>query len=76
MIVEFSGLWFAKKTFGPIWNLVQVKLFADPIVDDYPEDYAFEDTDEDDDVTQEEDTTTDEAPREGEGEAPVEEQSP
>lgn len=73
VIVEFSGLWFAKKTFGPIWNLVQVKLFADPIVDDYPEDYAFEDTDEDDDVTQEEDTATDEPV---EGEAPVEEQSP
>ena len=47
VIVEFSGLWFAKKTFGPIWNLVQVKLFAPPIVDDYPDAYAFEDTEDD-----------------------------
>jgi hypothetical protein len=46
VIVEFSGLWFAKKTFGPIWNLVQVKLFAAPIIDDYPDAYAFEDTED------------------------------
>lgn len=77
VIVEFSGLWFAKKTFGPIWNLVQVKLFADPIVDDYPEGYAFEDTDDDDDdvvVTQEEDTV--EEPPVDEGDTPVENESP
>lgn len=68
VIVEFSGLWFAKKTFGPIWNLVQVKLFAAPIIDDYPDAYAFEDTedeeeeapaqeDQDDDVLEEAEPT-------------------
>src|SRR6056300_1681270 len=30
VIVEFVGLWFAKKAFGPSWNLVQVKLAPEP----------------------------------------------
>jgi hypothetical protein len=25
VILEFSGLWFAKKAFGPSWNIVQVR---------------------------------------------------
>ena len=25
VLVEFSGLWFAKKAFGPSWNIVQLK---------------------------------------------------
>lgn len=69
VIVEFSGLWFAKKTFGPIWNLVQVKLFAAPIIDDYPDAYAFEDTEE-----EEED---EEAPaQEDQGDDAIEEAEP
>ena len=26
VLVEFSGLWFAKKAFGPSWNIVQLKI--------------------------------------------------
>ena len=46
VIVEFSGLWFAKKAFGPSWNIVQVKMHPPPeekFDETYPEDYMFED---------------------------------
>ena len=49
IIVEFSGLWFAKKAFGPAWNIVQVRLAKpdDPdqetFDETYPDDYMFED---------------------------------
>tara|TARA_B100000405_G_scaffold298829_1_gene256306 strand:- start:1091 stop:1624 length:534 start_codon:yes stop_codon:yes gene_type:complete len=50
VILEFAGLWFAKKTFGPTWNLVQVKIHPDPepepILDVYPDGYAFVDDDD------------------------------
>jgi len=46
IILEFAGLWFAKKAFGPAWNIVQVRVFDDPVIDTYPEDYAFADDDE------------------------------
>ena len=26
VLVEFSGLWFAKKAFGPSWNIIQLKI--------------------------------------------------
>jgi len=42
VILEFAGLWFAKKAFGPTWNVVQVRVHDDPIIDVYPEDYAFD----------------------------------
>lgn len=29
-LLEFAGIWFAKKTFGPIWNIVQVKIIPEP----------------------------------------------
>lgn len=32
---EYAGLWFAKKAFGPTWNLVQVKL--NPVPEPEPE---------------------------------------
>jgi len=44
VILEFAGLWFAKKTFGPSWNTVQVRVHEDPVTDTYPEEYAFVDT--------------------------------
>lgn len=55
VIVEFGGLWFAKKAFGPVWNVVQVKVHPTPEpepepTDDiissepYPDAYMFEDT--------------------------------
>ena len=45
-LVEFAGLWFAKKAFGPTWNIVQVRVHDDPILDTYPEEYAFVDEDD------------------------------
>lgn len=45
VIAEFGGLWFAKKTFGPVWNLVQAKIHSKP-PPEYPEDPAFEDEEE------------------------------
>lgn len=46
IILEFAGLWFAKKTFGPTWNVFQVRVFDEPVLEVYPEDYAFNDEDE------------------------------
>ena len=48
VIVEFAGLWFAKKAFGGHWNVVQVRVHDDPVKDEpvsdvYPEEYAFVD---------------------------------
>lgn len=45
VILEFAGIWFAKKTFGALWNVVQVRLHPDPepVLDSYPEEYAFVD---------------------------------
>ena len=46
VIVEFYGLWFAKKNFGPICKLVQVRLHPprdDEDEDVYPENYMFDD---------------------------------
>ena len=53
-LLEFAGLWFAKKAFGPLWNVVQVKLHPVPDPDpepepepepesEYPDEYAIED---------------------------------
>ena len=30
IMIEYAGLWFAKKAFGPQWNLVQVKMLPEP----------------------------------------------
>jgi hypothetical protein len=45
VIVEFAGLWFAKKAFGPSWNVVQVRKHqvAEKFDESYPEEYMFED---------------------------------
>jgi len=45
VILEFAGLWFAKKAFGPAWNIFQVKVFDEPNLEVYPDDYAFNDED-------------------------------
>lgn len=45
VILEFAGLWFAKKAFGPTWNIFQVKVFDEPNLEVYPEEYAFNDED-------------------------------
>jgi len=46
VILEFAGIWFAKKSFGSSWNVVQVRIHPDPAppaLDVYPENYAFVD---------------------------------
>lgn len=46
VILEFAGLWFAKKSFGSSWNVVQVRVHPDPILDTYPDGFAFVDDDQ------------------------------
>ena len=48
VILEFAGLWFAKKAFGPVWNVVQVKMITPPPQPEetYPEEFAFQDEDD------------------------------
>ena len=45
VMVELSGLWFAKKTFGPIWRIAQIRLKAPPRKK-YPDEYLFADEDD------------------------------
>ena len=42
-VLELSGLWFLKKSFGPIWRIVQVRVRAQPKVPEIPKDYLFSD---------------------------------
>ena len=37
IMLEYAGLWFAKKAFGPQWNLVQVKMNPEPTPEPEPE---------------------------------------
>ena len=53
IFVEFSGLWFAKKAFGPSWNIVQVKIHEEEKneveetqeIEAYPDGCMFENPD-------------------------------
>ena len=53
VILEFSGMWFAKKAFGPTFNLVQLKLHQEPVKSEYPEEYAFVEEEEEEDPEEE-----------------------
>ena len=53
VLVEFSGLWFAKKAFGPTWNIVQLKIHEEKIPEaeaetekeeTYPDQYMIQDS--------------------------------
>ena len=59
VLLEFAGIWFAKKTFGPIWNIIQVKLVPpqqepepeepeEPTEPEYPEECVISDEISDD----------------------------
>ena len=37
IMLEYAGLWFAKKAFGPQWNLVQVRMLPEPKPEPEPE---------------------------------------
>jgi hypothetical protein len=43
VVLELSGLWFLKKSFGPIWRVLQVRVRAPPKVPEFPKDYLFSD---------------------------------
>jgi len=45
IILEYAGMWFVKTAFGPSYNVVQVKLHPEPIKSEYPEEYAFIESD-------------------------------
>ena len=49
VILEFSGIWFMKKTFGPVWRIAQVRLLAPP-KKLYPDEYLFQDDEADPDA--------------------------
>ena len=53
VMIEFSGLWFMKKTFGPIWRMAQMRLKAPP-KKIYPDEYLFADSDDEHSNTPEE----------------------
>lgn len=44
IVVELSGIWFLKKTFGPVWRLVQARLQKEP---SFPHKYMFVDEESD-----------------------------
>jgi len=48
-VLELSGLWFLKKSFGPIWRVIQVRVRAAPKVPEIPKDYLFSDDPEEPD---------------------------
>ncbi len=43
IIVELSGIWFLKKSFGPVWRLVQARLKREST---FPQKYIFTDGDD------------------------------
>jgi hypothetical protein len=49
VMFELAGLWFLKKSFGPIWRVIQVRVRGAPKAPDFPKDYLFTDDPEDDD---------------------------
>jgi Family of unknown function (DUF5871) len=48
-VFELSGLWFLKKSFGPIWRVVQIRVRSGAKFEP-PKDYLFTDDVEDDQV--------------------------
>ncbi len=45
ILVELAGLWFIKKSFGPVWRVVQVRLRKQS---SFPQMYMFKDEQSDD----------------------------
>ena len=43
VVLELSGLWFLKKSFGPIWRVIQVRVRGPPKAPEFPKDYLFTD---------------------------------
>jgi len=49
VIVELSGLWFLKKSFGPVWRVLQVRIRDGTKQPEFSKECLFEDEPEDDD---------------------------
>ena len=49
IVLELSGLWFLKKSFGPIWRVLQVRVRGAPKAPEFSKEYLFDDDPEDDD---------------------------
>ena len=49
VLLELSGLWFLKKSFGPIWRVVQVRVRSGSQKASFPKEYLFTDDPEEDD---------------------------
>jgi hypothetical protein len=49
VLLELSGLWFLKKSFGPIWRVVQVRVRSGSQKASFPKEYSFTDDPEEDD---------------------------
>lgn len=45
IIVELTGLWFVKKSFGPVWRVVQVRMKRES---SFPKNYLFSDEESED----------------------------
>ena len=54
IILEFSGIWFLKRTFGPVWRVALVRLLAPP-KKVYPDEYLFQDAEEPSPAAEEDD---------------------
>jgi hypothetical protein len=48
-LFELAGLWFLKKSFGPIWRVVQVRVRTGAQVPNFPKECLFTDEVEDED---------------------------
>jgi hypothetical protein len=48
-LFELAGLWFLKRSFGPIWKIVQIRQRPGPKPKTYPSDFRFTDDPEDED---------------------------
>jgi hypothetical protein len=42
-LFELAGLWFLKRSFGPIWRVVQVRQRPEPKAKKYPSEFQFTD---------------------------------
>ena len=49
VVLELSGLWFLKKSFGPIWRVLQVRIRGAPKAPEFAKEYLFEDDPAEDD---------------------------
>lgn len=48
VVFELAGLWFLKKSFGPVWRVVQVRVRGAPKPPTAPKEYMFTDDPEED----------------------------